>query len=145
MDKSEISANKQQPLQWLKEHTVSILLVVLSPSILFLKSFLEKHLSKEELSISVGLLALLFLLCLAWCIALRSQLSEKIITRFGLCWDKRKNPYCPTCKIPLRPDKQWDFGNITTFSLLCPKCGCHHPMVDENGKTSDLPSIKKLL
>lgn len=149
MNESEISVNKQQNfsqlLQWLKEYTVSILLVLLSPSILFLKGFLENHLSKGELSISVGVSVLFFLLCLAWCFALRSQLSEKLIARFGLYWDKRKNPYCPTCKIPLRPDGYWKFANCETFSLSCPKCRLHHPMFDENGKAYDLPSIKKLI
>lgn len=149
MNESETSANKQQNssqlLQWLKEHIVSILLVILSPSLLLFTGFLENHLSKRALSISVGVSALFFLLCVAWCFALQSQLSEKLTSRFGLYWDKRKNPYCPACKVPLRPDEHWKFGNITTFSLSCPKCRLHHPMLDENGKAYDLPSIKKLI
>jgi hypothetical protein len=43
--------------------------------------------------------------------------------KFGIYWDKNKQPHCPTCKTPLSryKEEQSASGNFSAY-FLCPKC-----------------------
>lgn len=50
--------------------------------------------------------------------------------KFGVLWDREKNPYCPKCRILLQP---CGLDKDKNEKLCCLKCEHAFYLIDENG------------
>ena len=75
---------------------------------------LKQAISKDLLALLTLIFFLLFLVCL---IALRYITAKKL--KYGIYWDKQKNPFCPVCKTTIG-----HLGKSSSpgFFLTCDKC-----------------------
>ena len=91
-----------------------------------------------ELAISSRVMLALLLLSLLVNILLAIatwQLSRKRETlklRYGILWDKEKNPHCPVCKNPGLRYAQWSHGG--SFGYRCNPCNKVYTLCDASGK-----------
>ncbi|MGO4891466.1 hypothetical protein [Flavobacterium sp. W21_SRS_FM6] len=90
---------------------------------------IEEKAPKELLiSLLFGSLALnLLLLILFW--ALNRKKSEFRL-KYGIYWDKEKNPHCPNCKIPIGGYNSYSTGGVGYY---CKPCGKIFPLTDSSG------------
>ena len=90
---------------------------------------LEQKLSKEVLvSILLASLSLnILVLILFWILNRRSK--SEFILKYGIYWDRDKNPHCPNCKIPIGGYGEYDAG----WGYYCKPCAKIFPLTDANG------------
>lgn len=90
---------------------------------------LEQKLQKDVLvSIMLASLALNLLILLLFWILTKSSKSEFEL-RYGIYWDKNKNPHCPNCKIPVGAYSHYQAG----WGYYCKPCGKIFPLTDAVG------------
>lgn len=94
---------------------------------------LKKTISKDLLAISAAVFCLLFVACL---IALRHLTAKKI--KYGIFWDKKKNPYCPACKTPI--NRIFPRNNI--YNATCKKC---KTAIQLNRETDKYDTVEELI
>lgn len=90
--------------------------------------YIEDAISKKSL-LSLLVLSLfvnLSLLAFVWLLARKDELRLK----YGIYWDKNKNPHCPSCKKPLSA-----FGDYGTSGkgYFCKSCSKVIPLTDAFG------------
>lgn len=54
--------------------------------------------------------------------------------KYGIYWDKDKNPHCPSCKIPLAAFGSYQMGGTGYY---CKPCKQVFPLADATGKNID--------
>ena len=83
-------------------------------------------------------LLLILLNILAWTL-LFFRREPQFKVRFGVYWDKNKNPRCASCESPLLTEKP--------YTLSCKKCdpGIWFILRDESGKQINLADAQKLI
>lgn len=88
---------------------------------------------------------LLYLVLLASYILLCLKIRKNLTPKFGILWDKNKEPYCPIHEKPLSRHKVKMNGKIVA-GLDCRKCNkeSFHIITDE-GETLTLEEAKKQL
>jgi hypothetical protein len=59
--------------------------------------------------------------------------KESFKLKYGIYWDKEKNPHCPNCKIPLAGYGMYSSGK----GYYCKPCGKIFPLTDASGKNID--------
>jgi hypothetical protein len=74
----------------------------------------------------LSLLLNLMLLALVWFLSRGSQLRLK----YGIYWDRSKNPHCPSCKTPLAAYGHYQTGR----SYYCKACKKPFPLADATGR-----------
>ncbi|WP_345978898.1 hypothetical protein [Sulfurimonas sp. HSL3-2] len=108
--------------------SVSVILIWVSfkvgPAIL---PALEASLSKSLLiSVLLASLALnIIFLALFWVTRKKSEFQLK----YGIYWDKDKNPHCPNCKIPIGAYNKYHAG----WGYYCKPCKNIYPLTDAAG------------
>ena len=90
---------------------------------------LEEKLPKETLvSLLLASLGLnLVIVILFW--ILNKKPSSEFKLKYGIYWDKDKNPHCPNCKIPIGAYSQYHVG----FGYYCKPCGKVFSLTDASG------------
>jgi hypothetical protein len=88
----------------------------------------------------------LALSCLLWVLSyffLYLKYRTKLAPKFGVLWDKNKEPYCPSCSQPLAKY----IGNHTKYrpNLWCNKCDKELSLVTDDGERINIIEAKKLL
>lgn len=86
----------------------------------------------------------LALSCLLWItsyIILVIKSKDKLMPRFGVLWDKNKEPHCPSCKAYLTRQPRADI--VMNFS--CHKCNDFITLITDDGKDITLIEAQKLL
>lgn len=79
--------------------------------------------------LGLSLLLNLALLALVWFLSNKSQFRLK----YGIYWDKYKNPHCPSCKTPLAA-----YGSYTSGKgYYCKPCKKIFPLADATGNNID--------
>jgi len=88
---------------------------------------IESGLSKEVMvSLLLSSLALnIVLVILFWVLHKKPEFKLK----YGIYWDKDKNPHCPNCKIPIGAYSEYSAGNGYYYK----PCGKIFPLTDANG------------
>ena len=56
---------------------------------------------------------------------------DKLQLKYGIYWDKNKNPFCPKCKIPLGA---YDNYYMDDIGYLCKSCNKVYPLIGNMGK-----------
>lgn len=60
--------------------------------------------------------------------------------KYGIYWDKAKNPYCPVCKKPV------SYGEyVEGFGYYCKPCSHVYPLADASGKEYTPKDVQELL
>jgi hypothetical protein len=99
------------------------------------KTVLLKMLSVAILLFSLSILASLFIYF---------QYKPKLITKFGVLWDKNKEAYCPSCQTPLSEGTHFNSAADNYYYFKCFKCKI--PIrLKHNGKNILLDEAQKLL
>ena len=101
---------------------------------------LESNLSPKILvTLLIASLALnVIVIILFWVFNKKSELQVK----YGVLWDKAKNPYCPNCKIPVSGYN--DYG-ISGKGFFCKSCDNIFPLTDVSGnEVNPEKAIKEL-
>jgi len=138
----------------LKEHAAAMLLSALAALFVSILSEISREVGPlvlDTLSRSVSPTALLRLLsmCLltmmiemSFVIYLILKLKTKLKPRFGMLWDREKNPHCPACQSLLA-----DLGNcaIGSIRFKCLKCNQGIMLVNDKGSIIELDKAKSLL
>ena len=92
------------------------------------------------------ILSIFLIICLTYCFILLRK--NKLKPRFGLYWDKNKNPYCPICK-KLISTSYYDNKPLDPY-FICLKCDIIIRLRDERGnqmhfyQAVDLLDVKKI-
>jgi uncharacterized protein YqhQ len=116
----------------------SDLIPVILPSII-------QQLPKAVLLKMLTLALILFFLSLALSWVIYLQLKTKFKPKFGVVWDKSKEPYCPACEKPLTKYTLQNHDKIIAKGLRCAKCGVHFTLITDEGEKISLIEAKKLL
>lgn len=98
----------------------------LAPSVL---PAIESAVSKKvilALLLSSGILNVTFLLVI-WSLNKKGPLRLK----YGIYWDKDKNPHCPSCKKPISAYDSYRHGGLGYYCKPCEKI---FPLTDATGK-----------
>jgi uncharacterized protein YbaR (Trm112 family) len=93
-----------------------------------------KSLPSQWLSILVGMSLTGSFVCLMYLLKLKKDLSNKLVLRYGIYWDKNRNPHCPVCKIPVSYNSWSNGSGGSNFGYYCPPCKHIYPLSDETGK-----------
>ncbi|EPF2931141.1 hypothetical protein ACSL9C_004088 [Vibrio navarrensis] len=90
---------------------------------------LEKNLSNEVLvSLLLASLALnLLILILFW--VLNKSSKPEFLLKYGIYWDREKNPHCPNCKTPIGGYNEYSEG----WGYYCKPCNKIFPLTDASG------------
>ena len=86
----------------------------------------------------------LYLVLLASYVFLCMKMRKNFRPRFGLLWDKDKEPYCPIHEKPLTRHKVQINGKIEA-GLHCIKCNKSIPPITDTGARLTLSEAKALL
>ena len=102
--------------------------------------------SSESLPLLVIVITVssLYLVLLAAYIFLCFKIRKKFKPKFGVFWDKNKEPYCPIHEKPLPRHKVRLRGKIVT-GVGCVKCGKNLHLITDDGKRLSLEEAKKKL
>ena len=89
---------------------------------------------------------LLFLLSTLAALFIYSHYRPKLVPKFGLLWDKNKEPYCPACRNPLSQYLKCQFSDEGTSEKVfwCVKCD-KYIYLTYNGDVIELDEAKKML
>lgn len=119
---------------------ISVLLVwvahQLSPIVLPL---IESHLSNQVL-VALLLASLAVNVLLALLIYVLSR-KPPFKLRYGIYWDREKNPHCPSCQKPVAAYGEYAAG----WGYYCKPCGKLFPLADASGKNMDPADVVKQL
>ncbi len=101
-----------------------------------------KSMGEKLYSLTIaGWATILYLSMLASYIVLSIKFKDKLKPKYGVLWDKHKEPHCPSCKAYLtrhpRSDIVMNFG--------CHKCNDFITLVTDDGKDISLVEAQKLL
>jgi len=89
--------------------------------------------------------ASLYLVLLTSYILLCLKIRKNLRPKFGVLWDKNKEPYCPIHEKSLSRHRTKRNGK-TVAGLNCPKCNNQSfPMITDDGETLTLEEAKKQL
>jgi hypothetical protein len=83
----------------------------------FFQKVLPEISNKALFAIALTLLVLLLISCFTIVLLIRA-INDKLKLRFGVYWDKKKNPHCPGCKKPISDYRQYG----THFGYGCMSC-----------------------
>ena len=74
------------------------------------------------------------------------HLKIKLVSKFGVLWDKNKEPYCPVHRIPFARHKT-KIGDSPGTGFNCAKCPPNHPypLITDECKRLTIIEAKKLL
>lgn len=99
-----------------------------------------KALPTYWLTALVCILSVGFFLSTAYFLKLKSEHSNKLTLKYGIFWDKKKNPYCPQCQKPVSYNKNFSTGEkdvkgstLRSAGYFCKSCSHIYPLVDGNG------------
>lgn len=109
--------------------SVSVIIIWISSKIVpAIFPLIESSLTKSLLvSLLFASLALnIIFLVLFWIFQKKSDFKLK----YGVYWDKDKNPHCPNCKIPLAA---YDKYHSSGWGYYCNPCNNVFPLKDANG------------
>jgi hypothetical protein len=84
---------------------------------------------------------LLYLSLLASYIVLSIKFKDKLTPKFGVLWDRNKEPHCLSCKAYLTRQPRSDI--VMNFS--CHKCNDFITLITDDGKDITLIEAQKLL
>ncbi len=87
---------------------------------------------------------ILYLIVVASYALLCFKIRKNVKPKFGVKWDKNKEPYCPTCDKPLarHPAK---LENAVITGIDCIKCNKSLILMTDDGKRITLIEAKKLM
>lgn len=80
--------------------------------------------------LGLSLLLNLALLALIW---LLSKKPPQFRLKYGIYWDKDKNPHCPSCKTPVAAYNEYQSGK----GYYCKPCKKVFPLADASGNDID--------
>jgi len=106
-------------------------------------SDLQTMCGKMPISTIVSTAILLYLILLASYVLLCFRIRKNLKPRFGVLWDKNKEPYCPIHEKPFTR-YQVKLEKIET-GLRCNKCDKTVKLINNEGKRITLVEAKKLL
>ena len=101
---------------------VTIAIVILISIYDPLKNILAQYLSISVLIVLLLILIILLGLSITYISFLRKQLKPSLIIVFGIYWDKKCNPYCPSCKTLLTNYAFYSSGNRHLPGMKCISC-----------------------
>jgi hypothetical protein len=105
-----------------------------------------QQLPKPVLLKMLTLAIVLFVLSLVLSLWIYNQFKTKLKPKFGVVWDKNKEPYCPACEKPFTKfTLERGGGAKIVVGLACPKCGNHFELITDEGERITLAEAKKLL
>lgn len=88
-----------------------------------------KALPEQWLTALVGILSVGFFISIVYLLKVKSENSKKLTLKYGIYWDKNKNPYCPVCEKPVAYD-QWQYE---TWGYYCKPCKFTYELRDALG------------
>lgn len=93
----------------------------------------------------LGLAGIAILIEAAYIFELRRRL--RLSPKFGVLWDKRSAPYCPSCSKPLGHYgyHQTDDDVYGRWGFWCIRCNRNVPMSDDEGNILELTEAKRLM
>lgn len=108
--------------------------------------YLASMRSGNPLITTVITLSLLYLLMVASYVILYIKYRNKLFPKFGLLWDRRKEPYCPSCRNPLSQYLKCRFSNegVAEKVFWCVKCD-KYIYLTHNADVIELDEAKKML
>lgn len=95
--------------------------------VLPLLPYIESAVSKKSMLslLALSLFANIALLALIFLLTRRSQ----FVLKYGIYWDKDKNPHCPSCKTPVATYNEYSSGK----GYFCKPCKKLFPLADASG------------
>lgn len=72
----------------------------------------------------------IFLILLLVSLVFYFLIKDKLTLKYGVYWDKDKNPYCPCCKKPVHAD---EWVSINGFGYRCNDCNYNVALKDYLG------------
>ncbi len=121
--------------------TITLLTGILYTSLTNLLLSLGDQLKISPPEVARVILALLWLILILVSLFLLEKYKHRLKVFFGLYWDKKKNPYCNSCKSPVTFYSEYKGYKSPLF--YCTKCEKEIEATDENGKALSLVEIRK--
>jgi hypothetical protein len=84
----------------------------------------------QRLLLSLLMLSVFINLFLLWLLYMATR-QNKLTLRWGIYWDKSKNPHCPVCQKPIRPGRYVAAAN--EFGYFCSHCNEIYHTTDAEG------------
>jgi hypothetical protein len=142
------SAKEMKITEYLREHTAQAIVVGLSAAIGtsltvlvrgVWRPLVEHVFPRIDTSELLWLVLLLCLTIATLVVILLSQREPKMKARFGVYWDKQKNPRCPACESPLVMQRP--------FAFICQQCKKEAwiELRKESGERINLEDAQKLI
>ena len=96
--------------------------------------------------IHIGFVLIIVILNIWLNLYLKQRIKNKIKLRpkFGVLWDRNKEPYCPICENPLARYKVRLSGKTET-GFNCANCDKRFSLITDEGKRITVIEAKKLL
>jgi hypothetical protein len=108
-------------------------------------AWIAEKLNVSTLVFTITTMAItLYLVLVASYVVLCFKIHKKLYPKFGVLWDKNKEPYCPIHEKPLSRHKT-SIGGKTIVRLHCVKCKETLPLMADDTTTLTLEEVKKLL
>lgn len=121
--------------------TIVILISIYDP----LKNILEQYVSISVLIILLLILIIFLLLSSTYIFYLRKQLKPHLIITFGVYWDNKCNPYCPSCKTLLTNYAFYSSGHRYLPGMKCISCDKVISFSDESDLFHKLDEAKQIV
>lgn len=109
----------------------AILLFVFYQISPYLLEAIDKALSPRLLLALLALSFVINLFLLAYLFGLNKNVNSSLFLRFGLYWDKDKNPYCPLCQ---KPVSTHNFYGEMKNEYYCKPCNHLIHLTGEDGQ-----------
>jgi hypothetical protein len=140
----------------IKENTIQLILSGLFAILGFLigsiyseafQTILPTVLQEMSKTLILKMLLVAIIICvllIALSFAIYFHFKTKLIPKFGVVWDKNKEPYCPTCEKPLAKHLAKFEDNIIA-GIDCVKCKKSFTLLTDEGGRITLIEAKQLL
>ncbi|MCL4547144.1 MAG: hypothetical protein M1495_01070 [Bacteroidetes bacterium] len=131
-----------------KNHIVEIISAVTLSALAVLYLLAENILLNFGISLKLSpqtILKLIFAILWLGLVTLALYLHEiykhHLVVHCNLYWDKKKNPFCPSCKSPVSYYAEYKGTKCSLF--YCPKCKVEIEATDVNGNILSMSEIQK--
>lgn len=109
------------------------------------KKLLEQYVSITILALMIFFLIISLIIGLFYIFHLKRQLKPNLILALGVYWDKKVNPYCPSCKTLLSNYGFYDTGSRRHPGMKCIKCNIVIHFSDETKIFYELKEAKQFV
>ena len=139
---------KESAIKWLLSAIFGILGLLVGSIYSDLIPIILPRISQElpKVTLLKFLTLAIILVVLSWVLSYIIYIysKTKLIPKFGVVWDKNKEPYCPNCEKPLAKHPAKFEGNVIT-GVDCVKCKKSFILMTDDGRRITLIEAQKLL